>query len=72
MKAVAMRTPVPKCLERKRKRCGMGSFGNRRAITGNEHAAAVSSGLAGWEGANVPSVLRARMRKRAKTCAAVL
>lgn len=38
MKAVAMRTPVPKCLDRKRNLCGMGSFGKRRAITGKEHA----------------------------------
>lgn len=38
MNAVAMRTPVPKCLERKRKRRGMGSLGKRRAMTGKEHA----------------------------------
>jgi hypothetical protein len=38
MKAVAMRTPVPKCRERKRKRCGIGRLGKRRAIIGNEHA----------------------------------
>lgn len=71
MKAVAMRTPVPKCLDRKRKRCGMGSRGNRRAITGKEHAATVSSDLRGLEG-GIPSVLRMRMRKSAKTCAPVL
>lgn len=38
MKAVAMRTPVPKCLERKMTRCGMGSDGKRLAITGKAHA----------------------------------
>ncbi len=36
--AVAMRTPVPKCRERKRKRCGIGSSGKRRAMMGKEHA----------------------------------
>src|SRR2546421_1457764 len=36
--AVARRTPVPKCLERKRKRCGIGRPGKRRAIIGKEHA----------------------------------
>ena len=38
MNAVAIKTPVPKCLERKRNRCGMGRSGKRRAMTGNEHA----------------------------------
>jgi hypothetical protein len=38
MKAVAIRTPVPKCLERKRNRWGIGSLGKRRAMIGNEHA----------------------------------
>lgn len=37
-KAVAINTPVPKCLEMKRKWRGMGSRGNRRAKIGNEHA----------------------------------
>ena len=36
--AVAIRTPVPKCLERKRKRCGIGRLGKRRAMIGKEHA----------------------------------
>lgn len=36
--AVAIKTPVPKCLERKRKRRGTRRPGNRRARTGNEHA----------------------------------
>jgi len=36
--AVAMSTPVPKCLERKRKRWGIGSEGKRRAVMGNAHA----------------------------------
>lgn len=45
MKAVAMRTPVPKCLDRKRKRCGIGSLGNRRAMTGKEHASSVNGVL---------------------------
>jgi hypothetical protein len=35
---VAIRTPVPKCLEKKRKCRGMGNPGNRRARIGNEHA----------------------------------
>jgi hypothetical protein len=39
MNAVAIRTPVPKWRERKRKRCGMGSLGKRRAMIGKEHAA---------------------------------
>jgi hypothetical protein len=38
MKAVAIRTPVPKCRDMKRNRCGIGSFGKRRAMTGNEQA----------------------------------
>jgi hypothetical protein len=38
-KAVAISTPVPKCLEMKRKRRGIGRPGNRRARTGNEQAA---------------------------------
>ena len=29
---------MPKCLERKRKRCGIGSPGKRRAMIGKEHA----------------------------------
>jgi len=37
-KAVAMRTPVPKCRERKRKRWGMGRVGKRLAMRGKEHA----------------------------------
>src|ERR1700677_864472 len=41
-KAVAMRTPVPKCLLRKRNRCGMGRSGKRRAMIGKEHAGKVS------------------------------
>ena len=40
-KAVAIRTPVPKCRERKRNRCGMGSLGNRRAMMGKEDAVVV-------------------------------
>lgn len=36
--AVAMRTPVPKCLDRKMNRCGIGREGNRLAITGKAHA----------------------------------
>jgi hypothetical protein len=54
--AVAISTPVPKCLDMKRKRCGTGSLGKRRAIIGNAHAA----------------MLRKRMRKRAKTWMGVL
>jgi len=38
-KAVAIRTPVPKCRERKRKRCGIGREGNLAARMGKEHAA---------------------------------
>jgi hypothetical protein len=38
MNAVAMRTPVPKCRDMNRNRCGIGSFGKRLAMTGNEHA----------------------------------
>ena len=38
--AVAIRTTVPKCLEKKRKCRGMGNPGNRRAKIGNEHAIA--------------------------------
>ena len=38
MNAVAIRTPVPKCRDKKRNRRGMGRRGNRRAIIGNEHA----------------------------------
>ena len=37
-KAVAMSTPVPKCLLRKRNWCGTGNFGKRLAMMGNEHA----------------------------------
>ena|SRR5947207_2326372 len=55
-KAVAMSTPVPKCREMKRMRCGMGSLGNRRATIGKAHAA----------------MLRNRMRKSAKTWMDVL
>lgn len=41
-----MRTPVPKCRERKRKRRGMGSLGNRRATMGKEHAG--GNGQVNW------------------------
>lgn len=37
-KAVAMRTPVPKCFDKKRKRCGTGKFGKRLAAMGNAQA----------------------------------
>jgi phosphoglycerate dehydrogenase-like enzyme len=52
-KAVAMRTPVPKWRERKRKRWGMGRVGKRLAMRGKEHAVEVIKWDAGrreWEG----------------------
>lgn len=72
MNAVAMSTPVPKCRERKRNRCGIGSFGKRRAITGKEHADCGQSRLPVDLEFVLPSVLNIRMRNNANTCAAVL
>jgi hypothetical protein len=40
--AVAMRTPVPKCLERNRNWRGMGNEGNRFAAIGNAQARMIS------------------------------
>ena len=54
--AVAMSTPVPKCLLMKSAWFGTGSRGNRRIMRGKEQA----------------RVERKRIRKRAKTCAARL
>lgn len=64
-----MRTPVPKCLERKRKRWGIGSFGKRRAMIGKEQAATVSDmetqrSMPAW---SIPKVDKKRMRTSAKT-----
>lgn len=70
---MAIRTPVPKCLEKKRKCRGMGNPGNRRARIGNEHAMReivrlYFSGISckGWQ-RGLPNVLRIRMRNKAKT-----
>lgn len=38
MKAVAIKTPVPKCREKKMNLCGIGREGKRLAITGKAHA----------------------------------
>lgn len=67
MNAVAIRTPVPKCRDKKRNRCGIGSSGKRRAIIGNEHADVVSHKLTHVCLVSVPNVLTMRMRNSAKT-----
>lgn len=73
-KAVAIKTPVPKCLEMKRKRRGIGRRGNRRARTGNEHAMYHDELVTDFfcMRAYIPNVLNMRMRNSAITCADVL
>lgn len=66
MKAVAMSTPVPKCLETKRYRCGIGRDGKRLATTGKAHAEHVSTSFA-IHAACLPIVLTMSMRNTAKT-----
>jgi hypothetical protein len=70
--AVAIRTPVPKCLERKRKRCGIGSLGKRLAMIGKEHAMGRQLTCLEEAGAAQPKVLRISIMKSAATCIEVL
>jgi hypothetical protein len=77
-KAVAINTPVPKCLEMKRNRRGIGRPGNRRARTGNEQAAVeltfndADIKVKGRRGPDIPNVLSPRIKKRAMTWSDVL
>ena len=70
--AVAMRTPVPKCRDRKINRCGIGSLGKRLAMIGNEHASRYQYSFFSGISIALPSVLKVRIRNRAATCKDVL
>lgn len=71
-KAVAMRTPVPKCLERNRNRDGTGMLGKRRTTMGKEHAVYGQSCLRVAFSWYTPAVLKTRIKIRARICKDVL
>jgi hypothetical protein len=71
-KAVAIRTPVPKCLEMKRNWCGTGNRGKRFATMGKEHAGQDQHDQAARFEGSIPAVLTVRIRMRAKTWRGVL
>lgn len=74
--AVAINTPVPKCLDMKRNRRGIGRRGKRRARTGKEQAIVIPVLAMASQRAErsqcIPNVLSPRMRNSAITCNGVL